>query len=181
MFQTRRTTTATETRPPTRRNRAAAAPAAVRRAARTWPAARLSRPPGPAAGPARPRRPEAPARSRTTPPPRRRISIWPNGRAARRENDFGRESVSRQPISGGTADCDNGRHITLKRHRVEIETMISFQPPRGRERWTRAFPRRARIYRPVDVHGSEEDSRIDEEDLGLQARRALSTLMKIPG
>lgn len=86
-FQIPRTTTATETRPPTRRSRGAAvaavAPAVVRRAAPTWPAVRPWRRREPAAGPARPRRPEARAPSRTTPPSRRRTSISPDGRTAR--------------------------------------------------------------------------------------------------
>lgn len=84
-FQIPRTTTATETHPPTRRSRGVAvvAPAVVRRAAPMWPAVRLWRRPEPAAGLARPRRPEARAPSRTTPPSHRRTSISPDGRTAR--------------------------------------------------------------------------------------------------
>lgn len=94
-LQTPRTTTATGTRPPTRRSRAAGAAAVVRRAAPTWPVARLWRPPEPAAVPARPRRPEAPARSRTT-PPRRRISTWLDGRATTARGKGCRRSVRQQ-------------------------------------------------------------------------------------
>lgn len=99
-LQTRRTTIAMETLPPIRRSRAVAvAPALVRKAAPMWLVARLSRLPGPAAGLARPRRPEAPAPSRTTLPPYRRTSTWLDGRTAPRENSRSQRSAERQRVA----------------------------------------------------------------------------------